>query len=112
MSCSILHTWITSAFSRLYSNQGNPNAGSISLYGRCDIRLTSFVARLCTFSIATLSFLKTGHHTVDAYSKKGWTSDLNKLKKYVFIYVSESSKYKSNVLVCYFDFGVYMLGKC
>ena len=50
MSCSILYTWITSALSRLYSNEGNPNARSLSLYGKCDIHLTSFVARLCTFS--------------------------------------------------------------
>ena len=63
MSCSILYTWITSALSLLYSNEGNPNARSLSLYGKCDIHLTSFVARLCTFSKAILSFLKTGDHT-------------------------------------------------
>ena len=80
MSCNILYTWIISALSRLYSNESNPNARSLSLYGRCDILITSFVARLCTFSIATLSFLNTGHHTVDAYSKWGRTNDLNKFK--------------------------------
>ena len=69
MSCSILYTWITSALSRLYSNEGNSNARSLSLYGKCDIHLTSFVARLCTFSKAILSFLKTGDHTGNAYSK-------------------------------------------
>ena len=68
MSCRILHTRITPNLSHLYSNQGNSNARSLSRYGRCDILYTSFVARLCTFSIATLSFLKFGHHTVDAYS--------------------------------------------
>ena len=81
MSCSILYTWITSALSRLYSNEGNPNARSLSLYGKCDIHLTSFVARLCTFSRAILSFLKTGDHTDDAYSKCVRTKDLNKFKK-------------------------------
>ena len=80
MPCSILYTWITSAFSRLYSYEGNPNARSLSLYDRCDILLTSFVARVCTFSIATLSFLKNMHHTVDAYSKWGRTNDLDKFK--------------------------------
>ena len=69
MLCIIMYTWITSALSSLYSKEGNPNARSLSLYGRCDILLTSFVARLCTFLIATLCFLNTGHHTVDAYSK-------------------------------------------
>ena len=39
--------------SRLYSEEGNPNARSLSLYDKRDILLTSFVARLCTFSIAT-----------------------------------------------------------
>ena len=81
MSCSILYTWITSALSRLYSNEGNPNARSLSLYGKCDIHLTSFVARLCSFSRAILSFLKTGDHTDDAYSKCVRTKDLNKFKK-------------------------------
>ena len=58
---------------------GNPYARSLSLYDKCDILLTSFLARLCTFSIATLSFLKTGNHTVDAYSKCRRTIDLNEL---------------------------------
>ena len=81
MSCSILYTWITSALSRLYSNEGNPSARSLSLFDKCDIHLTSFVAGLCTFSIAILSFLKTGDHTGDAYSKCVRTNGLNKFMK-------------------------------
>ena len=80
MLCIILYSWITSALSCLYSNEGNPNARSLSLYDKCDIPLTSFVACLCMFKFATLSFLKTGHHTDDAYSKLGRTNDLNKFK--------------------------------
>ena len=91
MSCSILYTWITSALSRLYSNEGNPNARSLSLYGKCDIHLTSFVARLCTFSKAILSSLKTGDHTDDAYSKCVRTKDLNKFKKMSLSRYSEVS---------------------
>ena len=103
MSCSILYTWITSALSRLYSNVGNPNARSLSLYGKCDIHIKSFVARLCTFSIAILSFLKTGDHTGDAYSKCVRTNDLNKFNENVFIQVCKGSKYESQVSVSCFD---------
>ena len=42
------------------------------------------MARLCTFSIAILSFLKTGDHTGDAYSKWVRTNDLNKFKNVSF----------------------------
>ena len=80
MSCSIVKTCITSAIFHLYSKEGNPNARRHLLHDRCDILLTSFVARLCAFSIAVLSSLKTGHYTDDAYSKCGRTNDLNKFK--------------------------------
>ena len=52
--------------------------------------LTSFVARLCIFSIAIMSFLYTADHTDGACSKCGRTNDLYKfmnisLSKYVTV---------------------------
>ena len=76
MLCIILYTSVKSALSRLYSSDGNPSFLSLSGYGRfltLEFLETSFVARLCTFSIAIMSFLNSGVQTVVAYSRCGLT---------------------------------------
>ena len=48
---------------------------------------TSLVAFLCTLSIALLSFLNVGYHTVLQYSSKGRIKDLYKIKN-VFLSIN------------------------
>ena len=60
MLFNILYISIKSALSRIYSSDGNPSFLSLSGYGRFLILKTNFVTRLCTFSIAIMSFLNSG----------------------------------------------------
>ena len=69
-----------SAHSLLYSRVVSPRYLSVSRYVMLLIVWTSFVALLCAFSIATMSFLKRGVYTVTAYSKWGRTMDFYKLR--------------------------------
>ena len=80
MSFIILKTSTRTALSLLYSRDGSPRHLSVSWYVKWLIVLTNFVALLCTFSIAIISFLKRGVHTVAAYSKWGLTIDLYKFR--------------------------------
>ena len=80
MSFNILYVSTILALNRRYSSDGRPRIFKRSLYGKCAISLTSFVALLWTFSIAMASFLNTMNHTLEAYSKFGLTKDLYSCK--------------------------------
>ena len=74
----ILYVCITSALLRLYSSDGSFSSASLSEYSLFSIPSTSLVARCCTLSIFSLSFLYTGWATVMQYSTLGLTSVLYK----------------------------------
>ena len=76
MPLIILNDWIISPRLLRWVRLDNFSFLNLSVYVRSFSSGTSFVARFCTFSTVSISFLKNGYHIVFPYSIFGLTKAL------------------------------------